>query len=76
MSWCVLPVELVDVLDVAEQHADLLWTQRQGAAVDDAAEIILQTQTKEPDEIWLLTWFESVFDGDGWHRDMLVYCLH
>lgn len=47
----MLPVELVDVLDVAEQHADLLWAQRQGAAVDDAAEIILQTQTKEPDEM-------------------------
>lgn len=39
-----LPVELVDVLYVAEQSADLLRFQRQCAAVDDAAEIILQTE--------------------------------
>lgn len=38
-----LPVELVDVLDVAEQRADLLGFQRQGAAVDDAAQVVLQT---------------------------------
>ena len=37
-----LPVELVDVLDVAEQGADLLRSQRQSSAVDDAAEVVLQ----------------------------------
>ncbi len=39
-----LPVELVDVLNVAEQRADLLRFQRQSTTVDDAAEVILQTQ--------------------------------
>lgn len=42
----VLPVELVDVLDVAEQRADLLWFQRQSAAVDDAAQIVLQDTSR------------------------------
>lgn len=37
------PVELVDVLDVAEQGADLVWFQGQSSAVDDAAQIVLQT---------------------------------
>lgn len=53
-SVCVfasaLPVELVDVLDVAEQSADLLWPQRQSAAVDDAAQIVLQDRHREPIE--------------------------
>lgn len=40
---CVLPVELVDVLYVAKQSADLFWFQWQSAKVNDAAEIILQT---------------------------------
>lgn len=40
---CVSPVELVDVLHVAEQRAHLFRSQRQSAAVDDAAQIILQT---------------------------------
>jgi len=39
------PVELVDVLYVAEQSADLLRFQRQSAAVDDAAQVVLQTHT-------------------------------
>lgn len=44
----VLPVELVDVLDVAEQSADLLWFQWQSAAVNDAAQIVLQDRHQEP----------------------------
>lgn len=50
MSARALPVELVDVLYVAEQSADLLWLQWQSAAVNDAAQIILQDRHKEPDE--------------------------
>lgn len=42
------PVELVDIFDVAEQRADLLWFQRQSAAVDDAAQVILQRHTVTP----------------------------
>lgn len=41
----VVPVELVDVLDVAEQHADVLWLQGQSAKVDDASQIILEDTT-------------------------------
>lgn len=48
---CVLPVELVDVLYVAEQSADLLRFQRQSATVDDTAKIILQTHRETHDEV-------------------------
>lgn len=37
----MVPVELIDVLDVTEQCANLLWLQWQSTAVDDATEIVL-----------------------------------
>lgn len=42
------PVELVDVLYVAEQRADLLWFKRQVSTVNDAPQIVLrETKQKE-----------------------------
>lgn len=40
------PVELIDVLDIAEQSADLLWLQRQRSTVDDAAQVVLQREDR------------------------------
>lgn len=41
------PVELIDVLYVAEQCADLLWFKRQVSTVNDAPQIVLRETKAE-----------------------------
>lgn len=44
------PVELIDVLDVPKQRADLLRTDRQITLIDDVSQVILQEEGEEEGE--------------------------
>lgn len=47
-AWQHSPVELIDVLYVAEQCADLFWFKRQVSTVNDTPQIVLrETKQKE-----------------------------
>lgn len=59
---CVVPVEVVDVLDVAEQRAFILGTQSQPRLVTDTLQVVLQRDREKAAMMELYcTWLPS------WH---------
>lgn len=63
---CVVPVKVVDILDVAEQRLFILRAQGQTRLVTDTLQVVLQ---RERENALMLKLYGSQFD---WHRSWHV----